>query len=83
MPLRIHISFLDRLSANTAAHSFLQGIGRIFDITGSYRLESRRTFLTQDSQAIDAEALRNDWRVVGEDMYAALHRFEKEYAHKR
>ncbi len=57
-----------RSSLVYARPSFLRGIARIFDVTGS--LNEYNTSPT--SEQADYRALESDWRVVGEDIQEAM-----------
>lgn len=57
-----------------ARPSFLEGIGRIFDL-GNTLNEYNRSQTPQDA---DARALASDWRVVGEEIASAEANFNRQ-----
>jgi hypothetical protein len=57
-----------------ARPSFLEGLARIFDFSGS--LNQYNTSKTPDQA--DARAIHADWHAVGEDLWNALEAYDEE-----
>lgn len=55
--------------------SFLEGMAHIFDFGGALTEYNGRRFTGPEA---DAEAIRSDWAVIGQDMRAAIGAFEAE-----
>ena len=56
------------------AQHFLRGVASIFDFRGVLLSNGMKVELGHN---IDAIALRNDWCLVGQDMYSALSKFQR------
>nr|DAS87888.1 MAG TPA: hypothetical protein [Caudoviricetes sp.] len=61
-----------------ATNSFLSGVGRILDLF-STRNESSFNGSKSELEA-DYRAIRNDWNMVGQDIWEAYRRAEQEIA---
>lgn len=59
------------LSRRTARFPFLEGMGHAIDLGGTLRRDPYRTSIQSD-----AEALRNDWEMVGKDMHIAMKEYQ-------
>lgn len=57
-----------------ARPSFIEGIGRIFDLGSSYQVYNRHRTGTD----ADLNALKRDWLMVGDDIQAAIEDYDKE-----
>ena len=57
-----------------ARPSFIEGVARIFDFSGSLNVYNE----SPSGQEADRQALENDWRAVGDDLRAAMRIFNKE-----
>ncbi len=57
-----------------AKPSFLEGIARIFDFSGSLD----RYNVSRSTREADRRALESDWRAIGEDMRRAMAEIDKE-----
>lgn len=68
--------------------SFLDGAGRVFDISSSYKNNNKneiiefykRTDISPEQK--DAIMIKKDWENVGTDISTAIKKFEKEYIKK-
>lgn len=70
-------------NAKRIAQNLVRGAGRIFDISGCYNTALRIKFTTQDSLDIDRDSLRNDWRIVGNDIRNSMIRYEEKNGEKQ
>jgi hypothetical protein len=57
-----------------ARPSFLEGVARIFDFSGSLNKYN----VSRTPAEADRVALANDWKAVGEDMRSAMMQMEQE-----
>lgn len=57
-----------------ARPSFWEGIARIFDFGGTLQVYNR----SRSSVVADANALRSDWRMVGQDIANAIEEYGQE-----
>jgi hypothetical protein len=57
-----------------AQPSFLTGIARIFDFSGSINLYN----FSQTPEQADLRAIQNDWAMVGQDLNTALIEYGKQ-----
>lgn len=55
--------------------TFLEGVSSVFDVGGKI-MDKYNTDDTDENA--DLNALRSDWRAVGEDMYSALDTYDKQ-----
>lgn len=60
-----------RLFANP---SFVEGMSRILDIGNTLREYNE----SETEQGADIDALKNDWRAVGDDLRASILKYERE-----
>jgi len=58
---------------------FLYGATSVLDLSGSFGMERAREILRRS----DAEALKSDWEVVGQDMWKAIEQLENELNGKK
>lgn len=54
--------------------SFIEGVGRMFDISGSYNTYN----YSRDDREADARAFYRDWRAIGRDFRAALNQLRSQ-----
>ena len=57
-----------------AMPSFLTGVARLFDLYGQFDTYNDST----NDDLADARALYSDWRIVGQDLAAAMTRMDRE-----
>ena len=55
--------------------SFFEGMARVVDVCGSLNIYNS----SSSENEADFNAILSDWEMVGNDIYKALERFEKEY----
>lgn len=53
--------------------SFIEGVGRLVDVTGALNTYAYRK---TDAQA-DADAIESDWKAVGDDIRTAMTEYER------
>ncbi len=73
----------DMSSGKRIAKGFMRGMGRMFDISGSYSIGVRYKYNTETSYAIDRDSLRRDLETIGQDVQKALGQYEKQYGKTR
>lgn len=70
---------------NLHLNGLIVGIGRLADISGSYNLMWRNSFLERHhlrQKRTDYDALKSDWLKVGGDIRYSLDRHSQEYEQK-
>ncbi|GAA4068805.1 hypothetical protein GCM10023065_22250 [Microbacterium laevaniformans] len=63
--------FNTRHVSNSAAGDYWRGLGTIMNIRGNTHREYK---FAHSEQEADEAAIADDWRVVGEDLFAAIER---------
>ena len=58
-----------------ARPSFSEGMGRVFDMAGSYNVYN--TSLTPEEA--DAKAIMSDWLMIGNDIRNSIYEYERQF----
>lgn len=61
-----------------AEPSFVEGFSRILDLGGTLQEYNN----SKTEQVADVEALKNDWRAVGDDLRFSMNIYERKFANK-
>lgn len=60
-----------------AKKGFISGMSRVLDLSSAKNKKSYNTSLSVEEA--DRKALKNDWLMVGQDLYGAMNEFEQKY----